>query len=244
MDLQGLANNNYYVLTGYGDNAIKGMRTNMPGFGIKIPVEFNTGLGAPASFYADAQMQTMKVSYETTSDESKTSWMVGGGLSLPVYFVTLKGDVAYLRGFTGMSYIFGDAVGSSSSTKTLTPLSYWVDRNGSLQQTYATQWDVEAQIDFNKLAQVPFTLSGGYSQVVFSNLPMNNEGVQTNAQWISSYSTYPVRKASTIFANVSYNLTKSTMLGVEYDRNKTYYTADPNASFNSNAVYVVGVYNF
>ena len=234
MDLQGLANNNYVtgVSTSYG-KLINGMRTNMPGFGIKIPVEFNTGLGAPASFYADAQMQTMKVNYGTTSDESKTSWMVGGGLSLPVYFVTLKGDVAYLRGFTGMSCIFGDKV--ENSTSPATPPSYWVDGNGSLQQTHATQWDAEAQIDFNKLAQVPFTLAGGYSQVVFSNLSM---GPGTYA------ATTPVRKASTIFANVSYNLTKSTMLGVEYDRNKTYYVVNPNTSFNSNAVYVVGVYNF
>jgi hypothetical protein len=217
----------------------------MPGFGIKIPVEFNTGLGAPASFYADAQMQTMKVNYKDkngslSTDNNKTSWMVGAGLSLPVYFVTLKGDVAYLRGFTGMSWIFGDKINDDSSPAT--PPSYWVDRNGSLQQTYATQWDVEAQIDFNKLAQVPFTLAGGYSQVVFSNLSMGNTE-QTNAQWLTNGAS-SVRKASTIFANVSYNLTKSTMLGVEYDRNKTYYAADPNTSFNSNAVYLVGVYNF
>jgi len=239
MDLQGLANNSSpgessYYLDG---SKVKGLRTNMPGFGIKLPVEFNTGLGAPASFYADAQMQTMKVNYGTTSDENKTSWMVGGGLSLPIYFVTLKGDVAYLRGFANMSNIFGDTVGSSTSPAT--PYSYWVDSNGSLQQTHATQWDVEAQIDFNKLAQVPFTLAGGYSQVVFSNLPF-----QDNQTWSSTNAGAPVRKASTIFANVSYNLTKSTMLGVEYDRNKTYYTVNPNSSYNSNAVYVVGVYNF
>jgi hypothetical protein len=223
------------LVTGSG---IAGMRTNMPGFGIKLPVEFNTGLGAPASFYADAQMQTMKVNYydqngSLSTDNNKTSWMVGAGLSLPVYFVTLKGDAAYFKGFTGMSHIFGDTVGNSAAPQT--PPSYWVDSNGSLQQTHATQWDVEAQIDFNKLAQVPFTLSGGYSQVVFSNLSM---GPGTYA------ATTPVRKASTIFANVSYNLTKSTMLGVEYDRNKTYYTVNPGSSYNSNAVYVVGVYNF
>jgi hypothetical protein len=239
MDLQQLVTIKN-VTTGSG---IYGVRTNMPGFGIKLPVEFNTGLGAPASFYADAQMQTMKVHYENTLDENKnkTSWMVGAGLSLPVYFVTLKGDVAYLRGFTGMSSIFGDQINSDSQPAT--PDSYWVDSNGSLQQTHATQWDVEAQIDFNKLAQVPFTLAGGYSQVVFSNLGLNNQGLQTNAQWASNTNNN-VRKASTIFANVSYNLTKSTMLGVEYDRNKTYYAVDPNTSFNSNAVYVVGVYNF
>jgi len=243
MDLQLLANNsgdsiyNPDNINGYG---IKGMRTNMPGFGIKLPVEFNTGLGAPASFYADAQMQTMKINYyqngSLSTDNSKTSWMVGAGLSLPVSFVTLKGDAAYFKGFTNMSFISGDTVGSSASPQT--PPSYWVDGNESLQQTHATQWDVEAQIDFNKLAQVPFTLSGGYSQVVFSNLPFENE------TWSSANAGAPVRKASTIFANVSYNLTKSTMLGVEYDRNKTYYTVNPDSSYNSNAVYLVGVYSF
>jgi hypothetical protein len=221
---------------------ITGMRTNMPGFGIKIPVEFNTGLGAPASFYAGAEMQTMKINYENrndsiSTDNNKTSWMVGAGLSLPVYFVTLKGDVAYSKGLTLSSMIFGDQVGSSDYPAA-TPASYWVNSNYSLKQTHATQWDAEAQINFNKLAQVPFTLAGGYSQVVFSHLPMGSgEGYAYSA-------STPVRKASTIFANVSYNLTKSTMLGVEYDRNKTYYTVDPNSSYNSDAVYVVGVYNF
>jgi hypothetical protein len=248
MDLQQLANNSndsvynpdnpYNPYSGYGVN---GMRTNMPGFGIKIPVEFNTGLGTPASFYADAQMQTMKVNYSNQNgslsvNNNKTSWMVGAGLSLPVSFVTLKGDVAYLRGFTGMSNIFGDEENSYSYQ---TPPSYWVDGNGSLQQTHATQWDVEAQVDFNKLAQVPFTLSGGYSQVVFSNLPFQN-----NQTWNFYNANAPVRKASTIFANVAYNLTKSTMLGIEYDRNKTYYTVNPNDSYKSNAVYLVGVYHF
>jgi hypothetical protein len=244
MDLQGLANN----YTGFindinaGTN-ITGMRTNMPGLGIKIPVEFNTGLGAPASFYADAQMQTMKVNYEKqyllSKDNNKTSWMVGAGLSLPIYFVTLKGDLAYLRGFTNMSYIFGDGYGLSNSPGT--PPSYWVDGQGSLQQTHATQWDVEAQIDFNKLAQVPLTVAGGYSQVVFSNLP-SADGI-SGLEW-SSYATAPVRKAATIFANVSYNMTKSTMLGIEYDRNRTNYIIDPGTTYSSNAVYLVGVYNF
>ena len=245
MDLQQLANNSNdsvynpgSFFGGYGIN----MRTNMPGFGIKIPVEFNTGLGAPASFYADAQMQTMKVNYYNqnfalSTNNNKTSWMVGAGLSLPVSFVTLKGDVAYSRGFTNMSYIFGDTVGNSDSPQT--PPSYWVDGNGSLHQTHATQWDVEAQVDFNKILQIPIVLSGGYSQVVFSNLPFQN-----NQTWNFYNANAPVRKASTIFANVSYNLTKSTMLGVEYDRNKTYYTVNPNSSYNSNAVYVVGVYRF
>jgi hypothetical protein len=161
--------------------------------------------------------------------------MVGGGLSLPIYFVTLKGDVAYSKGFTNMNYIYGDTNGMFPET----PPSYWVDNTGTLQQTHATQWDVEAQVDFSKFAQVPLTLSGGYSQVVFSNLPF-----QDNQTWNYFNSNAPVRKASTMFANVAYNLTKSTTLGVEYDRNKTYYTVNPNDSFNSNAVYLVGMYNF
>jgi hypothetical protein len=240
MDLQKLANN----YDGYNpDNPYYGVastRTNMPGFGVKVPIEFNTGLGAPASFYADAQMQTIKINHYDkngilSTNNSKTSWMVGGGLSLPIYFVTLKGDVAYSKGFTNMNYIYGDTNGMFPET----PPSYWVDNTGTLQQTHATQWDVEAQVDFSKFAQVPLTLSGGYSQVVFSNLPF-----QDNQTWNYFNSNAPVRKASTMFANVAYNLTKSTTLGVEYDRNKTYYTVNPNDSFNSNAVYLVGMYNF
>lgn len=243
MDLQDLANNYGGLINeestgaGYG---ITGMRTSMPGFGVKLPIEFNTGLGSPAQFYADAQMQTMKVNYNNpapslSTNNNKTSWMVGAGLSLPIYFVTLKGDLAYMRGFTNMSYIFGDNYGSSASPAT--PPSYWEDPANGLQQTHAMQWDVEANIDFNKLAQVPFSISGGYSQVVFSNLPSADV-------WSSAYAGAPVRKAATIFANVSYNMTKSTTLGVEYDRNNTNYVVDPGTTYHSNAVYLVGIYNF
>ncbi len=244
----------YYGFVGNSKNKdlVNATRTSVPGLGIKVPIEFNTGLGAPAKFYVDGQMQTIKVNYynndkNLSSNNNKTSWMVGGGLALPIYFITLKGDMAYFRGFTNMNVIFGDDYGQSGFPQT--PPSYWVDSNGSLQQTHSTQWDLEAQLNLNKLAQIPVKLAGGYSQVVFSNLPFANN--INNTQWAQkpgpnalNYAAAPVRKASTIFANVSYNMTKSTMLGIEYDRDKTYYTVNPNTPFNSNAVYLVGVYNF
>jgi hypothetical protein len=92
------------------------------------------------------------------------------------------------------------------------------------------------KIDFNKLAQVPFTLAVGYSQVVFGNFGS-----------LSSGTTAYARKASVIFANVAYNLTKSATLGLEYDRNKTYYIGannDPNDGRVSNQVFFVGTYKF
>ncbi|MGC9103111.1 hypothetical protein [Desulfurella multipotens] len=46
---------------------------------------------------------------------------------------------------------------------------------------------------------------------------------------------------------MAYNLTKSASLGLEYDRNITYYVGsknDPNHAQYSNQVFLVGTYKF
>lgn len=106
----------------------------------------------------------------------------------------------------------------------------------SIEKVSATAWDAMLKIDFNKLSQAPITLAGGYSQVVFGNLGNLSNGSSAYA-----------RKASTIFANIGNNLTKSATLGLEYDRNKTYYvgaTNDPDNGRVSNQVFFVGTYKF
>lgn len=205
------------------------VRTQMPGIGLNVPITFNTGLGSPATFYVNGEIQPVKLNSTggNINDESKTSWRVGGGLELPIYALSLLGNVSYSRGFAFYnSFITG---------YNPIPASYWVDQNGSLQTTNATQWDVEAKIDFNKLAQLPFAIAGGYSQQIFSNY--NN--VTSNS---TGYATS--NKASTIFANVTYNMSKSILLGLEYDRDKTYYANDPNSSYNANVFYLMGQYSF
>jgi hypothetical protein len=114
--------------------------------------------------------------------------------------------------------------------------SFYVDQNGSVQAVRGTSWNAQAQIDFDKLAQVPVTFAFGYGQTVFSNY-----GDLANG------STPLVRKMGTMFANVNYHLTKSLALGLEYDRNRTYYVGagnDGNSAQNANQVFLRGMYTF
>lgn len=217
------------LLTAFiSQSGFDGYRSTMPGLGIRLPIEFNTGFGAPAKFYADFQWQNLKLTNKTKNIDSsnQNSFEFGGGLELPVYFVSFKADAHYSKGFTKYDLLSGNVM----------PPSYYLDGT-SIEKASATAWDTMLKIDFNKLTQVPITLAGGYSQVVFGNL---------GALSVVSNTAY-ARKASTIFANVGYNLTKSTTLGLEYDRNKTYYIGsnnDPNNARFSNQVFFVGTYKF
>ncbi len=201
-------------------------RYTTPGLGVKVPVEFDTGLGAPAKFYADFQWQNVKLTDKSVNIDSdnKNSYEFGGGIILPVYFVNLKADANYSKGFT-----------KYASLTSYTPPSYYLDGT-SIERVTATSWDAMVKIKLNKLIQVPFTLAGGYGQTVFGNYT-------TLAHGTTAY----VRKASTIFANVAYNLTKSLSFGLEYDRNRTYYIGagnDPNDYRVSNQIFLRGIYYF
>jgi len=216
------------LLTGFiSQSGFDSYRSTMPGLGVRIPVEFNSGLGAPVQFYADVQWQNLKLTKQASNiySSNQNSYEFGGGLELPVYFVSLKADAHYSKGFTKYDLLSGNVM----------PPSYYLDGT-SIEKVSATAWDAMLKIDFNKLSQVPITLAGGYSQVVFGNLGNLSNGSSAYA-----------RKASTIFANIGYNLTKSATLGLEYDRNKTYYvgaTNDPDNGRVSNQVFFVGTYKF
>ncbi len=216
------------LTTFISQSGFDGYRSTMPGLGIRIPVEFNTGLGKPASFYADFQWQNLKLTKQTAGIDSsnQNSYEFGGGLELPIYFVSFKTDAHYSKGFTKYDLLSGNVM----------PPSYYLNGT-SIEKVSATAWDAMLKVDFNSLAQVPITLAGGYSQVVFGNL-----GSLSNTT-----ATAYARKASTTFVNVGYNLTKSATLGLEYDRNKTYYVGsnnDPNNGRVSNQVFFVGTYKF
>jgi hypothetical protein len=216
------------LLTGFiSQSGFDSYRSTMPGLGVRIPVEFNSGLGAPVQFYADVQWQNLKLTKQASNiySSNQNSYEFGGGLELPVYFVSLKADAHYSKGFTKYDLLSGNVM----------PPSYYLDGT-SIEKVSATAWDAMLKIDFNKLSQVPITLAGGYSQVVFGNLGNLSNGSSAYA-----------RKASTVFANIGYNLTKSATLGLEYDRNKTYYvgaTNDPDNGRVSNQVFFVGTYKF
>jgi hypothetical protein len=216
------------LLTGFiSQSGIDSYRSTMPGLGVRIPVEFNSGLGAPVQFYADVQWQNLKLTKQASNiySSNQNSYEFGDGLELLVYFISLKADAHYSKGFTKYDLLSGNVM----------PPSYYLDGT-SIEKVSATAWDAMLKIDFNKLSQAPITLAGGYSQVVFGNLGNLSNGSSAYA-----------RKASTVFANIGYNLTKSATLGLEYDRNKTYYvgaTNDPDNGRVSNQVFFVGTYKF
>ncbi|PMP68581.1 hypothetical protein [Desulfurella multipotens] len=226
--------NSYLVATAYHlSNPTQytlSQRLISPGFAFKLPVEFNTGFGSPASAYAGFEWQPMKLTNAPAGidNENENAWMATVGLTLPVYFVNLTGNFHYERGMTAFDMpLFGS---------TYTMPSFYIDSPGSVQAVRGTSWNAQAQIDFNKLAQVPVTFAFGYGQTVFSNYGELADGM-----------TPLVRKMGTMFANVNYNLTKSFALGLEYDRNRTYYVGagnDGGSAQNGNQVFLRGMYSF
>ncbi|MGB9745297.1 MAG: hypothetical protein ACPLW6_08565, partial [Desulfurella sp.] len=226
--------NSYLVATAYHlSNPTQytlSQRLVSPGFAFKLPVEFNTGFGSPASAYAGFEWQPMKLTNAPAGidNENENAWMATVGLTLPVYFVNLTGNFHYERGMTAFDMpLFGS---------TYTMPSFYIDSHGSVQAVRGTSWTAQAQIDFNKLAQVPVTFAFGYGQTVFSNYGELADG-----------NTPLVRKMGTMFANVNYQLTKSLALGLEYDRNRTYYVGagnDGGSAQNGNQVFLRGMYSF
>ncbi|HHS48774.1 MAG TPA: hypothetical protein ENM99_02800, partial [Desulfurella acetivorans] len=148
----------------YPDAPTLSQRLTSPGFAIKVPVDFNTGLGAPANFYAGFEWQPMKLSSDEFAIDSKNknAWMATVGLTLPVYFVNLTGNFHYERGMTAFDRPMFE-------NDAYTMPSFYVDNDGSVQTVHGTSWTAQAQIDFDKLAQAPVTFSFGYGQTVFSN---------------------------------------------------------------------------
>jgi len=240
-----LAKDSYFTST-YGmlDNYVNpNQRLTSPGYAVKLPVTFNTGLGAPATVTAGFAIQPMKLTFAnggdillfngatvTHKDENENAWMLAANVDLPIYFVNLKANVHYGHGMTGYENTTG-------FTNYIMPSFYVNQENGSVEPVHTTAWTAQAQVDFGKLVQIPATLGLGYGQVVFSNYKALADQIVTPF----------VRKQSTMFTNVSYNLTKSLSFGVEYQRNKTYYIGagnDPNDGRSSNQVFLKGEYRF
>ena len=254
MDLQGESGSGSYTTlmntTSFaaGENSAN-ISASMPGFGIKLPIDFKTSFGAPTSFYAALEEQEVNVNNPDNSGFKKTrnGYSVGGGLTVPVSFVTLMGDAQYTDGMTGLNTILlaGD----------YTPSSYYWNGPTNLQSATAIQWDAQAKVNLRQFVGAAMSMAGGYSQVSFKNYQddQNINLGDSYAAWSTdqsagsttvAYSSAPVSKAASIFLNVEWNATKSIMLGLEWDNNRTNYTVDSSRSFNSNALYAVGMYSF
>ncbi|MHB1647102.1 MAG: hypothetical protein ACYCSW_11470 [bacterium] len=246
IDLQGESGSDNYteLMSNAGDTKVYSISASVPGFGVKLPITFKTDFGAPASFYAAFQDQIINVSYGASSADvtkkTNNGFAVSGGLTLPVSYVTFMGDIQYTSGMTGLNTVLGQGA--------YTPEAYWSENGDNLHTTKALQWDAQAKINFQQFG-APVSVAGGYSQVLFSDYnDAQNLNLGGNYSAWQPYNTTnnvsPVRMSGSIFANIAWNMTKSVMLGLEWDNNKTTYTVDPDESFASNAVYAVGMYSF
>ncbi|MGC8555201.1 MAG: hypothetical protein ACP5NA_06925 [Candidatus Acidulodesulfobacterium sp.] len=249
IDLQGESGSDNYteLMSNAGDSDVYDISPSVPGFGVKLPVTFKTGLGAPASFYGAFQGQQINVSYGFSKNnalkKSEFGWAASGGVTIPVSYVTFMGDIQYTSGMTGLNTVLGQ-----ENLGSYTPESYWSENGNNVNATKAVQWDAQAKINLEQFG-APLAIAGGYSKVSFSNyndalgLNLNN----TYSAWSAyndSNNVAPVRESGSIFANIGWNVTKSVMLGLEWDNNLTSYAVDPDASFHSNSFYMIGMYSF
>ena len=250
MDLQGESGSENYTTfmnsTSFATyESASTVNATIPGFGIKLPLTFKTGFGAPSSIYVAYEDQDVNVNAVPAilaPKKTMNGYSIGGGLTIPVSYVTLVGDIQYTNGMTGLNTILLNTLGTGGVA--YTPSSYYWNGN-NLQSTKAVQWDAQAQVHLNKFIGAPVTVAGGYSQVSFHNYQddQNLNLGNSYAAW-SAYSSAPVDKTDSIFVNVEWNVTKSMMLGLEWDNNRTNYSVDSDQSFNSNALYMVGMYSF
>jgi hypothetical protein len=263
MDIQGESGSDNYTefMSNAGDSGVQSISASAPGFGVKLPVDFKTGFGAPASLYGAFEGQYVNVSYGSSTavlKKTEFGWAASGGISIPVSFVTFMGDIQYTHGMTGLNTVLGQ-----ENLGNYTPEAFWSNTGNNVNATKAIQWDAQAKINLAQFG-APVNIAGGYSKVSFSNYN-GAEGAtnladnytawskgNTSYQTISttptitymSYDASPIRNSSSIFANIGWNVTKSMMLGLEWDNNLTSYAVDPGAYFHSNAVYMIGMYSF
>ena len=249
IDLQGESGSDNYteLMSNAGDKGVYDISANIPGFGAKLPVDFKTGLGAPASFYGAFQGQYVNVSYGPSDTavlkKSEFGWAASGGVTIPVSYVTFMGDIQYTHGMTGLNTVLGQ-----ENLGSYTPEAYWSENGNNVNATKAVQWDAQAKINLKQFG-APVAIVGGYSKVSFSNyndaLGLNlNDTYAAWAPYNTANNVSPVRESGSIFANIGWNVTKSMMLGLEWDNNLTSYAVDPDASFHSNSFYMVGMYSF
>ena len=256
MDIQGESGSGNYteLMSNAGDSGVQSISASAPGFGVKLPVDFKTGFGAPTTLYGAFEGQDVNVTYCSPNGSSCASnvpvlkksefgWAASGGITIPVSYVTFMGDIQYTHGMTGLNTVLGEGA--------YTPEAFWSNTGNNVNATKAIQWDAQAKINLAQFG-APVSIAGGYSKVSFSNyndaLGLNLS--DTYAAWANTKynnvypNVSPVRNSGSIFANVGWNVTKSMMLGLEWDNNLTSYAVDPSAYFHSNAFYMIGMYSF
>ncbi len=208
--------------TGYASASVN--RVTFTTVAARAVLNFDTGFGAPARFYAwGAVIPVYMTSDNSTfqanfSDESETSYAFGAGIKVPVSMFTIGGNFQYSDGATNYA-------GLSSYQ----PASYYVNDQGDDEDTEMYAFNVN-------LAVTPMpcvTVAGEYDYVKFKNDDVF-DGTKPDVK--------------TFVGNVKIKTTKYTTLTLEWrhfkaeDFDATGMTTDD--SFSGDQYYALYMYKF
>ncbi|MGC9103022.1 MAG: hypothetical protein ACP5IH_07985 [Desulfurella sp.] len=171
----------------------KNISTKMPGFGAKLDIEFPF-LTSKARFYSFLETQQIYIK----SKDSHWPYVYGSGVSLPIKNLTLQSEFVYGKGAT--NYV-GLIESGDTQSETEVPSCYSSANTARRFRAY----NIEANYATNDY----WGLYGGFDKLNFMNdLNSSNQSIQS---------------ADGKFLGISYNLTKSTTLRLEYDLFSTQY---------------------
>jgi opacity protein-like surface antigen len=171
----------------------KNITTKIPGIGTKVDVEFPFE-GSKARLYGFLETQQIYINYK----DSHWPYVYGLGMSLPVKNLTLQSEFVYGHGAT--NYV-GLIESGDSQSETEVPNCYSAHNTARKFRAY--------NIEANFAIIDNWGIYGGFDKLNFmSDLNSSNQSIQS---------------ADGRFLGISYNLTKSTTLRLEYDIFKTNY---------------------
>jgi hypothetical protein len=171
----------------------KNITTKIPGIGAKMDVEFPFE-GSKARLYAFLETTAIYIN----SKDSHWPYVYSIGTSLPIKNLTLQSEFVYGKGAT--NYI-GLIESGDNQSETEVPNCYSMHNTARKFRAY----NIEASFTLSD----KWGIYGGFDKLNFmSDLNNSNQSIQS---------------ADGRFLGISYNLTKSTTLRLEYDIFKTYY---------------------
>jgi hypothetical protein len=166
-----------------------------------------------------AFFETQKVYFN--NEDSHWPYIYGIGLQLPIKMVTLQSEFLYGKGST--QYVGLIEAVNKLGSKTEVPRGY--TDNGQARKLRA--YNIEASVALND----NWGIYGGFDKVNFINA-LHNANIQS---------------ADGKFVGISYNLTKSTTLRLEYDNFKTYFYCPLHGELkdaSANQVFLSATYDF
>lgn len=171
----------------------KNIATKIPGIGTKMDLEFPFK-GSKARLYTFLETQQIYIN----SKDSHWPYVYGIGTILPINNLTLQSEFVYGKGAT--NYV-GLIESGDNQSETEVPSCYSEQNTARKFRAY----NIEANFVLND----NWGIYGGFDKLNFmSDINSSDQSIQS---------------ADAIFLGISYNLTKSTILRLEYDIFKTSY---------------------